>query len=110
MTTIRVLRRICRASRRAASLLTGRIRQRHLFPRQGEFDDGVAPHNHGMLSVHHTVDKDQGLLRTDKKHWAMCLAENGYHNAYFGKWHVENTESPGTSAGISTAIKKACRF
>lgn len=79
-------------------------------PARASLMTGLLPHNHGMLSVHHTVDKDQGLLRTDKKHWAMCLAENGYHNAYFGKWHVENTESPGNFGWHLDCNKKSMPF
>ena len=63
-------------------------------PARASLMTGLLPHNHGMVYVHHNVDRDQSVLRLDKKHWAMRLAENGYHNAYFGKWHVENTECP----------------
>ncbi len=56
---------------------------------------GLLPHNHGVLTVTHCADQDQSCLRTDKPHWAQRLRECGYDTAYFGKWHVEKTESPG---------------
>ena len=56
---------------------------------------GLLPHNHGVLTVTHCADKDQSCLRKDKPHWAERLSVHGYDTAYFGKWHVENTESPG---------------
>jgi arylsulfatase A-like enzyme len=55
---------------------------------------GLLPHNHGVLTVTHCADKDQSCLRTDKPHWAQKVQAAGYDTAYFGKWHVENTECP----------------
>ena len=55
---------------------------------------GLLPHNHGVLTVTHCADKDQSCLRTEHPHWAQRLQADGYDTAYFGKWHVENTESP----------------
>ena len=55
---------------------------------------GLLPHNHGVLTVTHTVDRDQCLLRTEHPHWAQRLTAAGYRTGYFGKWHVENTECP----------------
>lgn len=55
---------------------------------------GLLPHSHGVLTVTHTVDRDQCVLRTDKPHWAQHLQAAGYRTAYFGKWHVEHTDNP----------------
>jgi len=55
---------------------------------------GLLPHNHGVITVPHCVDKDQSCLRTEYPHWAQKLQTAGYDTAYFGKWHVEHTESP----------------
>ena len=64
-------------------------------PARASLMTGLLPHNHGVLWVTHTVDRDQGMLREDKPHWAQYLREAGYRTGYFGKWHVEHTESPG---------------
>ena len=64
-------------------------------PARASLMTGLLPHNHGVLWVHHCVDPDQGLLRTDCPHWAQRLQAAGYRTGYFGKWHVEHTESPG---------------
>lgn len=63
---------VCSPAR--ASLLTGRL-----------------PHNHGVLEVEHGRDPDQCNLRTELPHWPQRLQNNGYTNAYFGKWHVERS-------------------
>jgi choline-sulfatase len=63
-------------------------------PARASLMTGLLPHNHGVLWVTHTVDADQGLLRTDKPHWAQRLTADGYRTGYFGKWHVENTNRP----------------
>jgi choline-sulfatase len=53
----------------------------------------VLPHNHGVLHVEHCVDNDQSVLRTDRPQWAQHLRQAGYHTGYFGKWHIERTNS-----------------
>lgn len=60
-------------------------------PARASLMTGLLPHEHGVLTVDHCVDDDQGILRTDKPHWAQRLAEAGYRNGYFGKWHVERS-------------------
>ena len=64
-------------------------------PARASLMTGLLPHNHGVLWVTHCVDKDQGLLREDKPHWAQRLVEAGYRTGYFGKWHVDRNETPG---------------
>lgn len=64
-------------------------------PARASIMTGLLPHNHGVLWVTHTVDPDQGLIRSEKPHWASRLVEAGYDTAYIGKWHVEHDEKPG---------------
>ncbi len=52
---------------------------------------GLLPHNHGVLTVNHTMDDDQANLRTQYPHWAQHLVAADYKTGYFGKWHVERT-------------------
>jgi len=63
-------------------------------PARASLMTGLLPHNHGVLWVTHNVADDQGLLRTDRPHWAQRLAAAGYRSGYFGKWHVERSEDP----------------
>ncbi len=65
-------------------------------PARASLMTGLLPHSHGVLWVTHCVDKDQGNLRNEYPHWAQRLADNGYRTGYFGKWHVEHTEMPGS--------------
>ncbi|MDA1138199.1 MAG: sulfatase-like hydrolase/transferase, partial [Planctomycetota bacterium] len=60
-------------------------------PARASLMTGLLPHNHGVLCVEHTVDDDQCVLRNGP-HWAQHLQEAGYHNGYFGKWHIERTD------------------
>lgn len=60
-------------------------------PARASLLTGQLPHNHGVLEVEHGRDPDQCNLRTDHAHWPQRLQENGYTNAYFGKWHVERS-------------------
>ncbi len=64
-------------------------------PARASLMTGLLPHNHGVLTVTHTVDEDQCCLRTNKPHWAQRLSEKGYQTGYFGKWHVERSEQLG---------------
>jgi arylsulfatase A-like enzyme len=63
-------------------------------PSRASLMTGLLPHNHGVQWVTHSVQEDQGLLRSERRHWAQTLREAGYDTAYFGKWHVERTERP----------------
>ncbi|MBN1579175.1 MAG: sulfatase-like hydrolase/transferase, partial [Anaerolineae bacterium] len=58
-------------------------------PARASLMTGLLPHNHGVLTVTHTMDRDQLLLRTGHPHWAQKLQAAGYRTGYFGKWHVE---------------------
>ncbi|MDA3960719.1 MAG: sulfatase-like hydrolase/transferase [Planctomycetota bacterium] len=55
---------------------------------------GLLPHNHGVLCVTHTADKDQNVLREQHPHFAQRLQAAGYRTSYVGKWHVEHSEQP----------------
>lgn len=61
-------------------------------PARASLMTGLLPHNHGVLSVTHTMDDDQGCLRTEHPHWAQRLQQAGYQTGYFGKWHVERSD------------------
>ena len=60
-------------------------------PARASLLTGHLPHNHGVLEVEHGRDPDQCNLRTELPHWPHYLQDNGYTNAYFGKWHVERS-------------------
>lgn len=60
-------------------------------PARASIMTGLLPHNHGMITVEHTVDPDQSVLRRDKPHFAQALRQHGYRTAYFGKWHIERS-------------------
>jgi len=60
-------------------------------PARASLMTGLLPHNHGVLSVTHTTDDDQNLLRTEKVHWAQRLKAVGYQTGYFGKSHIERS-------------------
>ena len=63
-------------------------------PARASLMTGLLPHNHGVLSVTHTMEKDQCRIREQYPHFAMKLQENGYKTGYFGKWHVDQEEQP----------------
>lgn len=71
-------------------------------PARASLMTGLLPHSHGVLQVTHCMPDDVGVLRRDHPHWAQHLRRAGYRTGYFGKWHVENTESP-TDFGWETA-------
>jgi arylsulfatase A-like enzyme len=58
-------------------------------PARASLMTGLLPHNHGVLTVNHTMDDDQVNLRTQYPHWAQWLAAANYKTGYFGHWHVE---------------------
>ena len=60
-------------------------------PARASLMTGLLPHSHGVTTVTHCVSPDQAVLRTEHPHWAQRLADAGYHNALFGKWHVERS-------------------
>ncbi|MBS6643121.1 MAG: sulfatase-like hydrolase/transferase [Clostridiaceae bacterium] len=63
-------------------------------PARASLMTGLLPHNHGVLWVTHNMDEDQGCLREEHPHFAQILRNEGYTTGYFGKWHVENTNTP----------------
>jgi choline-sulfatase len=63
-------------------------------PARASLMTGQLPHNHGVLWVTHTMDKDQAVLRKERIHWAQHLKNTGYGTGYFGKWHVTHEEDP----------------
>jgi arylsulfatase A-like enzyme len=61
-------------------------------PARASLMTGLYPSAHGMWDCTHTqraewVDVPAGRFT----YFSHILAENGYHNAYFGKWHVEQS-------------------
>lgn len=64
-------------------------------PARASLMTGLLPHTHGVFSVTHCCHEYHCDIQPDKPHFAQALAEAGYHNSYFGKWHVERTEKPG---------------
>jgi arylsulfatase A-like enzyme len=75
-------------------------------PARASLMTGLLPHNHGVLMVTHTVDDDQLLLRAGQPHWAQRLAQAGYTNGYFGKWHIEQHQ-PLSVFGWQTSAETA---
>jgi arylsulfatase A-like enzyme len=61
-------------------------------PARASLMTGLLPHNHGVHTVYGDVAPDKSVLR-DKPHWAQSLKATGYNTGYFGKWHVEASES-----------------
>lgn len=60
-------------------------------PTRATLFTGVHVHTHGMYDCTHTVDDARARFRTELPTWSQALADAGYHNAYFGKWHVERS-------------------
>ncbi len=72
-------------------------------PARASLMTGLLPHNHGVISVTHTMDSDQCRIREVYPHFAISLKENGYNTGYFGKWHVDQEEDP-TKFGWDIAL------
>lgn len=62
-------------------------------PARASMMTGLLPHSHGVLQVTQCVPEGTARLR-DCRHWAQALSDAGYRTGYFGKWHVEHSESP----------------
>lgn len=63
-------------------------------PARASLMTGLLPHSHGVLQVVHAQESDKVKLDTSRPHWAQRLQDAGYRTGYFGKWHVEGSESP----------------
>lgn len=63
-------------------------------PARASLMTGVLPHTHGTLTVTHAVAEHTCQFQENLPHWAQTLKAEGYHTGYFGKWHVERSESP----------------
>jgi arylsulfatase A-like enzyme len=53
---------------------------------------GTYPSTHGVWDCTHTQRREWVDIRECLEHWSQRLAEAGYVNGYFGKWHVEQSE------------------
>ncbi len=63
-------------------------------PARASLMTGLLPHAHGMLTISHAFEPDQFGLRADLPHWAQSLRQAGFRTGYFGKWHVNQPETP----------------
>ena len=66
----------------------------HCCPSRTSFFSGLYPSGHGIWN---NVLNDQAISREIKpgvRLWSEDLAEAGYENWYFGKWHLSAVESP----------------
>ena len=55
-------------------------------------DDGLYPSTHGMWDCTHTQRREWLDVRpTGFTYFSRILADAGYYNAYFGEWHVEQS-------------------
>jgi len=60
-------------------------------PARASLMTGMLPHNHGMVDVTHAVPKYRADYDSSLDTFSNVLKDSGYHNGYFGKWHVERT-------------------
>ncbi|MHC5035446.1 MAG: sulfatase-like hydrolase/transferase, partial [Planctomycetota bacterium] len=60
-------------------------------PARASLMTGTYPSTHGMWDCTHTQHKEWVNVSDRLIHWAQRLADAGYVNGYFGKWHVEQT-------------------
>ncbi|PKO15102.1 MAG: hypothetical protein CVU39_12120 [Chloroflexi bacterium HGW-Chloroflexi-10] len=60
-------------------------------PARASLFTGLLPHNHGMVDNPHTVEAYRANLKDNLPFWTVDLQKAGYHNAYFGKWHVDRS-------------------
>ena len=79
-------------------------------PARASLMTALLPHTHGVLQVTHCQPEDKCQLDTTRPHWAQTLRDAGYRTGYFGKWHVENTESPGDFGWEEPCNWKSDRF
>lgn len=79
-------------------------------PSRASMMTGLLPHNHGVLCVTHTADRDQNRLREEHPHFAQRLRAAGYRTGYVGKWHVEHSEDPSRFGWDWNASSKSERW
>ena len=63
---------------------------------------GLFPHNHGFI----TLEEDKNLTIRDQGILYELLAEQGYNNFYYGKWHT----GPGTAHDYGCEVYSYQRF
>ena len=61
-------------------------------PARASLMTGTYPSTHGVWDCTHTQRREWVDIREGLEHWSQRLAEVGYVNGYFGKWHVEQSE------------------
>lgn len=61
-------------------------------PSRASLLTGTYPSTHGVWDCTHTQQKEWLDIRQHLVHWPQRLHDAGYRNAYFGKWHVEQSE------------------
>ncbi len=61
-------------------------------PARASLMTGTYPSTHGVWDCTHTQRKEWVDVSDRLPHWSQRLAEAGYVNGYFGKWHVEQSE------------------
>jgi arylsulfatase A-like enzyme len=61
-------------------------------PARASLMTGTYPSTHGMWDCTHTQRKEWVNVSDRLAHWPQRLADAGYVNGYFGKWHVEQSE------------------
>ena len=79
-------------------------------PARASLMTGRLPHSHGVLQVAHTQPRHVVDIDRNQPHWAQHLEQAGYHTAYFGKWHVEPSESPDQFGWAFNASGKSDRL
>ena len=60
-------------------------------PARASLMTGTYPSTHGMWDCTHTQRPEWVDVAERLRHWSQPLAEAGYVNGYFGKWHVEQS-------------------
>ena len=60
-------------------------------PSRASLISGLLPHNHGMVDCTHTVPAYRADFSNKIKTMPEALKDEGYHLAYYGKWHIERT-------------------
>ena len=62
-------------------------------PARASLMTGLYPSTHGMWDCTHTQRPEWVDVPADRfPYFSQPFAEAGYHNGYFGKWHVEQSE------------------